>query len=306
MANYLTLADIQTAVCKAIGDNAEARAVEVQAIINQVYLNEILACDSLYPLYWLRDFDDSKTGKPRATITAITKANPPVVTAASHGFVDGDLVTIFNSDMTEVNNRTFRVVKDSANAFHLHSLEDANIDGSGYAAAGTEGYAHHRGVTLATTGKDIEKILCAEWQEYPGKFKPIGLPEITEAGIDYWNDSLSLPCRWMHKRMFAADGTETHYLLWFWCPDDDYKMRYWYEFRPARLVNTTDVPLLPYRSHPAIISGAIARLGENKAQVEAGVIWPQIYKLDLDAIVAHNRAWWADNNPNDRSGIYLL
>ena len=306
MANFLTLADIQTAVCKAMGDNPETRATEVQAVINQVYLNEILACDELYPLHWLLGMDDSVSAKPRATITALTKANPVVVTAASHGFASGDLVTIYDSDMTEVNGRTFRAVRDSANAFHLHDLEDSNIDGSAYAAAGTEGYAHHRGVTLATTGKDIERLIALDWVNYPNKFSPIGLDELSKGDTDFWNSTLSMPTRYFHKRVFSAAGVETHYLLWFWCPDDDYRLRYWFEFRPARLVNTTDVPLLPYRFHPTIIAGAITRLGENKAQVEAGVIWPQVYKMDLEAIISYNRAWWAKNNPNDRSDLYLL
>lgn len=306
MANYLTLADLRTAICKAIGDNAEARATEVDAVINQVYLNEILSCDELHPLHWLIRMDDSVLTKERATITAITKANPPVVTAVGHDFVDGDLVTIYGSDMTEVNNRTFLVDDAVAStSFELQSLEGTDIDGSGFAAAGTEGYAHHRGATLATTGKDIEKILDAGWVDYPGQFKPIGIEELNEKTINYWNDSLSLPKRYMHQRQFVS-GVEAHRLFWFWCPDAAYRLRYWLEYRPARLTAVGDIPVMPYRFQHAIISGAITRLGENKAQVEAGVVWPQIYKLDLDAIKEYNRAWWAKNNPNNRSDLYLL
>lgn len=307
MADYLTLADIRTAICKAIGDAQESRATEVDYIINQVYLNEILNCDPLRPLHWLLRMDDSLQAKPRATITGITKANPPVVSATAHGFVDGDIVTLYDvTGMTEVEGRTFVVDYDSANAFHLHTLEGSDVDASGYSAAGTAGYAHHRGVKLATTDKTAQKLISLQWDGYPGQFSPIGLDELNDTKTNYWNNSLSMPTRWMPKKVITTAGAETLYLLWFWCPDQAYRLRYWLEFRPARMTADGDIPMLPYRFHPAIIAGAITRLGENKAQVEAGVIWPQIYKMDIEAIREANQAWWREHAPNDRSDIYLL
>lgn len=308
MADYMKFSELVSVVSTAIGAVGQvSRDTEIKAIINQVYLNEILCCDPLHPLYWLLRLEDNIRAKARATITGITAANPVVVTAAAHGFVDGDLVTLYGVEgMTEVNNRTFLVVKDSANAFHLHTLEGTDVNGTAFAAYTSGGYAHHRGVKLATTDKTVENIVSVDWVGYPGQFKPIGIQELDGGSTDFWGDSLSRPTRWMPKKVFSAAGAETFYLLWFWCPDQTYHGRAWGEFRPSRLVNDDDVPILPFRFHPTIVAGAITRLGENKAQVESGVIWPQIFKMDLEAIRQMNRAWWRDNAPDERSGIYLL
>ena len=51
-------------------------------------------------------------------ITAITKANPAVVTSNSHGFTNGDHVIISGvGGMTEVNSITFTVANSTTNSF---------------------------------------------------------------------------------------------------------------------------------------------------------------------------------------------
>jgi len=81
------------------------------------------------------------------TITAVTAANPPVVTAASHGFSNGDIVDI--SDITWVANvdsdygstqpiqaiGRYKVANKTANTFELTSEgSGSNIDGSAWNA----------------------------------------------------------------------------------------------------------------------------------------------------------------------------
>lgn len=81
--------------------------------------------------------DSSLTYDSPVTITGITAANPPVVTATSHGFSDGDEVLITDVlGMTEVNGNTYTVSNATANTFELQDLEDtpADIDGSGFTA----------------------------------------------------------------------------------------------------------------------------------------------------------------------------
>jgi hypothetical protein len=48
------------------------------------------------------------------------------------------------------------------------------------------------------------------------------------------------------------------------------------------------------------------RLGVNAVQVEAGVIWPSIYKMNIDAIRSANRQWWETQKPFERSGPFLI
>jgi hypothetical protein len=55
-----------------------------------------------------------------ATITAITKANPGVVTANSHGFSNGDKIYIENvGGMTQVNGLVFTIGSVATNTFSL-------------------------------------------------------------------------------------------------------------------------------------------------------------------------------------------
>jgi hypothetical protein len=63
------------------------------------------------------------------TITAITKANPGVVTSASHGFGNGDEVYVDSiGGMTELNGRNYLVANASTNTFTLQDLFGNNID----------------------------------------------------------------------------------------------------------------------------------------------------------------------------------
>ena len=67
------------------------------------------------------------------TITAITNANPAVVTSAAHGFANGDDVFIDGVvGMTQVNARTFRVAGAAANTFQLTDFGGTNINSTGY------------------------------------------------------------------------------------------------------------------------------------------------------------------------------
>lgn len=62
------------------------------------------------------------------TITGITAADPAVVTAASHGFVTGDNVIIYDVlGMTQVNRgEPFHITKSDANSFSLTGIDSTN------------------------------------------------------------------------------------------------------------------------------------------------------------------------------------
>lgn len=85
------------------------------------------------------------------SITNITKANPAVVTSASHGFQNGDEVILSGvGGMTEVNGRRFLVAGRTANAFNLTDLDGANVNSTGYTTY-TSGGSASRVYELTTT-----------------------------------------------------------------------------------------------------------------------------------------------------------
>lgn len=84
--------------------------------------------------------DGGEVLESAVNITAITGANPGVVTAASHGYSNGDDVFITGIvGMTELNGRNFRVANKTANTFELNDYQGNNIDTSGYTAYSSGG-----------------------------------------------------------------------------------------------------------------------------------------------------------------------
>ncbi len=67
------------------------------------------------------------------TISAITKANPAVVTANSHGYSNGDEVVISSvGGMTEVNGKRFLVADKTTNTFELQDKDGVDINSSSF------------------------------------------------------------------------------------------------------------------------------------------------------------------------------
>lgn len=69
------------------------------------------------------------------TITNITQGNPAIVTASNNQVVGRDNVIISGVvGMTQVNGRTFIAEPITSNTFYLKTLEDQNVDSTGYTA----------------------------------------------------------------------------------------------------------------------------------------------------------------------------
>lgn len=81
------------------------------------------------------------------TITGITAANPPVVTATAHGYANGDVVKITGVvGMQEVNNRAFIVANQATNTFELKG-----VDGTNFTAYSSGGSAYK--ATMSAVGE---------------------------------------------------------------------------------------------------------------------------------------------------------
>ena len=127
--------------------------------------------------------DDS----PNPAITAITKADPPVVTSVGHGLADGDVVRIVDVvGMTELNDELF-VVSNKAN----DTFELTDVRGSGYGTYSSGGEIQK--VTFSNfceltnynrqggTSPEIQATsACSVAQEFE-----IGLPDYGTTAIDY-------------------------------------------------------------------------------------------------------------------------
>jgi hypothetical protein len=82
------------------------------------------------------------------TITAITKANPAVVTANGHGYATGDFVKITAEGMFQVDSRVFRVSAATSNSFTLEG-EDSSLYDT-FTSGTAEGITFGTNMTTAT------------------------------------------------------------------------------------------------------------------------------------------------------------
>jgi len=86
--------------------------------------------------------NEGNTDTEGVTITGITQANPGVVTAAAHGFTDGQVVIIEDVvGMTEVNDLHFTVANAATNTFELQSqaATPVNVNTTAYTAYASGG-----------------------------------------------------------------------------------------------------------------------------------------------------------------------
>lgn len=109
--------------------NVKARLVRFIFSTTQAYVLEFLPS-------WIRfHTDDGTVTEAGVSITGATQANPVVITAASHGYSNGDRVLITDvAGMVELNNREFTVANKTANTFEL-----SGVNGSGYTAYSSGG-----------------------------------------------------------------------------------------------------------------------------------------------------------------------
>jgi len=117
-------------VCEVKNSANATRLIPFEFNVTQSY---ILEFGNLYIRFYK---DNGQIVEASKTITAITKANPAVVTATSHGYSDGDHVWI-NSvvGMTEVNSRRFTVANKTTNTFELSGVASGSY--TTYSSAGT-------------------------------------------------------------------------------------------------------------------------------------------------------------------------
>ena len=111
-------------------DGGKVRLINFEYSDEQAYVVELGA-------NYMRFFKDGGIlTEATVNITGATQANPVVVTAASHGFANGDRV-IINSvvGMSQLNNREFTVANQTTNTFELSGIDGTGFDA--YTSGGT-------------------------------------------------------------------------------------------------------------------------------------------------------------------------
>jgi hypothetical protein len=307
MPNFLTFAEIIAAVEISVKDYQSSMQPLVKTIINQVYLNEILQVDNLYPLHWLYAPITEKLHASK-TITNISVAAAGVVTSAAHGFVGGEVIAIWDvSGMTQINYDYNRYISNiqlyqvnstgiAANTFTMLDLWGNAVDTLLYTPYTSGGTIIHHGWSVAGAVADMIRSITDIGIHDGSPLTPIPWKELIESPDTYISNTTTTPDRFLHFQTFTTTGTANNFALIFPGNQLD-KMAYlMIEATGERLSAAADVPLLPPQFHDTIISGCITRLAENNVQVENAVVWPSLYKMQLDSLKNFNRKWWEQHN----------
>ena len=104
------------------------RLIEFVFSTTQTYIIEM---GNLYMRFYS---NNGRVTEDDVTITGASQANPVEITAAGHGYSNGDWVVITGVvGMTELNGKTFKVANSGA-TFTLTDIDDNAIDGTGFTA----------------------------------------------------------------------------------------------------------------------------------------------------------------------------
>lgn len=293
-------------------------------------MSEIIA----EPLAWNREIYDELFTRYYATISAITAADPGVITADSvdpdldsdHGFQTGDIVylTGVNGENTNhrLNERMFRAVRIGATTLSLKTMDgESDIDTSGYDAYDTGGTIYHAGFvlprsTIEPTGGtadyewDIKRIFDVQFDLYPSD-------PVTEAPSNLIVEPGGRPRKWRYQQYAYAAFTSTEHILFFYnLPGQRYNVRVSFEKVYPDLSTWTAAvyPPHPAQIHDFIWHRALANLamhsekqrrrassrgdgegGDNtKIEILNAQYWINQKALDELSLIAYNRKLGSD------------
>ena len=125
------------------------------------------------------------------TITAITKANPGVVSSTAHGYSNGDYVFLSVSGMYQINDKVVRVASVATDSFSLEGVDTTLFDTfvSGTAEKITFGNSITTATNVSSSGGNFE-FIDSTTIHASAKSQLPGLPEATSFTMDHiWDVS---------------------------------------------------------------------------------------------------------------------
>ena len=166
-------------------DGGQVRLINFEFSDEQAYVLE-------FGNNYIRIFKDGGLVTEATTaITAITKANPAVVTANSHGLSNGDRVFIASvGGMTEVNNIEFTVAGATTNTFQLSGINSSAF--TTYTSGGTVGKIVEVTTTYTTAqlstinyAQSADVLFLAQQDHAPAKLTRTSHTSWTLTDIDF-------------------------------------------------------------------------------------------------------------------------
>ena len=116
---------------------AKTRLIPFEFSTTQTYMME-------FGIQYIRFYkDNGQILEGDKTISGATQANPVVITATSHGYSNGDEISITSvAGMTELNNKRYLVANKTTNTFEITNVDGTNINGTSFTAYTSGGVAN--------------------------------------------------------------------------------------------------------------------------------------------------------------------
>ena len=228
------------------------------------------------PLAWNREVYDEIFTRYYASISAITAANPGVITADSvdpdltsdHGFQTDDIVYIAGiAGMTRLNDRLFRAVRASASTITLKTLDGQTaITTAAYEDYSSGGVIYHAGIVLPASTIEPSSDDNYDWdikRVYDVQFDQNPSDPITEAPAQRVSQAGSRPKKWRYQQYaYGSFESPEHLLFWYNFPSTRYNVRVSIEKEYPDLSKFSDsvYPPCPGLVHDFIWHRALANL----------------------------------------------
>ena len=168
-------------VCEVKNSANATRLIPFEFNIEQSY---ILEFGNLYIRFYK---DNGQITEATKTVTAITKANPAVVTVSSHGYSNGDHIWLNDvGGMTEVNARRYTIANVTTNTFELSGVNSTNY--TTYTSGGTAAKVYE--ITTEYTSSQLSEIQFAQSADVMYLVHPSHEPtKLTRTGHTNWSIS---------------------------------------------------------------------------------------------------------------------
>jgi hypothetical protein len=246
---------------------------------------EIFTLDGMTPLAWARESYDELFTRYYADISAITKANPGVITADSvdndltsdHGFQTNDIVWLDGIDgMKRLNRRFYLATRASATTLTLQQLDAVNaINTISYETYDGGGKVCHAGFVLPSTIEPtvtqeptadyrwkIKRVWDVTFDGYPAT--PVSEEWARERSLQ--NISFGRPVNWRYRQYYrGGPATPTHALFWYGVAGQKHNVTVHIEKEYPDLATWTNsiYPPHPADVHDFIWHRALANLATN-------------------------------------------
>lgn len=277
---------------------------------------------SSVPMAWNREIYDEIFTRYYAEISAITAANPGVITADSvdpdlsddHGFQTNDIVFIdgVNGEYSRhrLNNRLFRAVRASATTITLKTLDGQTaINTTDYEAYDSGGKIYHAGIVLPHASIEpgsswtINRVFDVNFDCHP--CHPISDNRAVEHGYDQPG---SRPKRWRYQQYTYSTFTTTnieHLLFWYPYVSQRYnvKVHIEKEYPDISTWNASTYPPHPIHIHDFIWHRALANIstyGDANRRRSAGKKGEEGDNTKIEVL---NAQYWISKAAGDESKI---